>query len=136
MNPLIPGSYRKVANLLSPLNDALALFDMTEPLKEIEVSDEGLVGAAAEGLLMLDAAVADAIADGALDPSMALELDSIQDDKGLALLAGKLKSIAKSKDFKAFLAAPKPEPVEMEEAEQEPEELSEEDFMALLASRG
>jgi hypothetical protein len=133
---LIPGSFRKVANLLSPLNDALALFDMTEPLPEIEVSDEGLVGAAAEGLLMLDAAVQEAIADGVLEPSMALDLNMLEDDKGLSLLAGKLKSIAKSKDFKRFLAEPKPEPVEMEETETEPQELTEDEFMALLTRRG
>mgnify|MGYP003627005645 CR=1 FL=1 len=66
---------------------------------------------------------------------MDFDLTSLTDDAGLMALAGKLTSLAKSRDFKQFLKNP---PVEEEEEEMEeagPVQPSEEEIDAMFASR-
>ena len=86
-------------------------------------------------MAMFQGAITQAAEMDAIPMEMDFDLASLTDDAGLMALAGKLTSLAKSRDFKQFLKNP---PVEEEEEEMEeagPVQPSEEEIDAMFASR-
>jgi len=54
--------------------------------------------------MMVQAAVGDAVAGDIVDAEMEFELgDAVRDDRDVSMLAGKLKMLANSRDFRQFL---------------------------------
>jgi len=86
-------------------------------------------------LTMTASAVDDAITDGLeLDP---IKLSEISDDQGLVILASKLTSLSKNRDFKDWLASADERPME-EESEEETDSnqaMSDEEFTKLIATK-
>lgn len=131
------GSFTKGAlnSLVKAHNKVSSLFELdtypsfTEDIKEFPVQF-------VKELSMISAAVADAIAEDILDASMAIDLSTVKTDRDIASLAGRLDMIAKSKDFKKFLASPREEEVVMEEeVAPMPEGGEEMDIEALMMER-
>jgi hypothetical protein len=85
-------------------------------------------------LMMVEAAVAEAVAAGVLSEEMGFSLADIVDDASLKVLAGKLTSIAKEQAFIAWMREGGEAPEE-EMVEEEVVEAPVEDVDALFASR-
>lgn len=85
-------------------------------------------------LMMVEAAVAEAVAAGVISEEMAFSLADIVDDGSLKVLAGKLTSIAKDQAFIAWMREGGEAPAEEAVAE-EVYEAPVEDVDALFASR-
>ena len=89
-------------------------------------------------LKAVETAVGDAVAEGVLEPEMALDVSSITQDAELFSLAAEIDLLSKDAEFKRFLKAPKKEvEVSVEVTEEVPEEIVEEEMPVedLFASR-
>lgn len=100
--------------VVAALNSVLPSFGVEEPYPEFAVDTEELPPEFMNQLTMVAEAAKDAMLEDVL--SMA-DLEVLQDDRDLQLLAGKLRTLGESRDFKQFLAQPSDEAVaEVEEA--------------------
>ena len=134
------GDFSKAAlnSLVKAHNKVTALFEGTETYPEFEDDQETFPGEFVRELMMISQAVDDAIAAGLLEGDMAIDLDGVAEDRDLAMLAGRLDQIAKSKDFKRLLKeqpGPEEEGPKEEPAEEVPEGPTDEDLDALMSSR-
>lgn len=102
------------------LNSLVSAFNKVAPLFEIDAyptfskDETTFPGEFTRQITMISGAVDDAIKEEVVGPDMAISLEGVSSDKDLAMLAGKMNMLAKSKDFKKFLAEP---PVEQEAPE-------------------
>jgi len=98
----IEGDYSKIAvnKMIDSLNRVNMLFD-APPFPKVEADLDAMPPALIRNLLM----IANAAKDAGMDEYV-FDLDTITDDKGLKMLAGKLDAAAGDKSFKAFLAKP------------------------------
>ena len=66
---------------------------------------------------MFQGAISSAVANDAIDPEFDFTLEELVDDNSLQLVAGKLQSVAKNRDFRNFLKEPPEEGIVEEEVE-------------------
>ncbi len=81
---------------------------------------------------MFQSATKDAVVEEVITPELVIDISTTRDDNGVQLLAGKINSLSKSRDFKRWLQEEVQEPKAPEQPEQKPEEV---DIDALFASR-
>ena len=136
MSPTGQFSKGAMNSLVSAFNKVGALFELDNYSNFTEDQTQ-FPGDFTRQLTMISGAVDDAIKNEVLTPDMAISLDGVTSDKDLAMLAGKLNMIAKSKDFRKFLAeAPEEEVSGTNEMETEQTmEPSEKDLDQLMMSR-
>lgn len=134
------GDFSKSAlnSLVRAHNKVSSLFDM-ETYPDFSEGLEEFPARFVRELMMIAQAVSDAIDADILDGEMMIDLEGVSSDRDLALLAGRLESISKSKEFKRFLKEASEvddEPVEdKEEASVPAEEASDEDIDRLMMER-
>jgi len=134
------GDFSKSAlnSLVRAHNKVSSLFDM-ETYPDFSEGLEEFPARFVRELMMIAQAVSDAIDADILDSEMMIDLEGVSSDRDLALLAGRLESISKSKEFKRFLkeaSEADDEPVEDKEEGSVPaEEASDEDIDRLMMER-
>ena len=100
--------------VVAALNSVLPSFGAVEAYPEFAADTEELPPEFMAQLMMVAQAAQDAMLEDVLSVA---DLETMQDDRDLQLLAGKLRTLGESRDFKQFLAQPTDEPdVEVEEA--------------------
>ena len=124
-------------SLVKATNQLLPLFEQEGDYPTFDADLTELPSDFVRVLSMFQAAIGDAIAAEEVEAELGFELMDLRDDTGLTGLAGKLASVAKSKDFKKFLAVPKAEedeaPAEEAPAPDAEPEMSDDDlFMSRL----
>ena len=92
LNALV-GSYNAIAEMFGQSPDYPMFSEGAEVLPEDFVA----------ALMMVEAAVTEAVAAGVLSEEMGFSLSEVADDGGLKVLAGKIASITKSQPFIAFM---------------------------------
>lgn len=113
------GDYSKGAlnSVVDGLNKLLPMFDVDEQYPKFDSETEVLPPEFVRQLTMVLDAAADSGAEG-----MDMDLSQVTDDQALRMLAGRLDSLSKDREFKLFLTtdaksmaqeAPAPAPVEM-----------------------
>ena len=105
MSAMAPtGNFSKVAlnSLVRAHNKVSSLFDM-ETYPDFSEGLEEFPANFVRELMMIAQAVSDAIDEDVLEGEMMIDLEGVSSDRDLALLAGRLESISRSKDFKRFL---------------------------------
>ena len=118
---------------LDSLNKVAALFSLPafDKVKEVvTVIPTPIVKA----LIMIQDAVADAVAQEVVSPDLAFDVSALTNDSNLGLLGGKLDLLAKDRELRRFLK----EESSKEEVASEPEDATmpvEEDVEALFTSR-
>jgi hypothetical protein len=132
-------SVKPLNNLVKAANRLLPLFDQTPDYPAFSEDLTKLPTDFVRVLAMFEGAISDAVEKDMVDEEMQFELEDITDDAMLNVVAGKVNSIASSKDFKRYL---KEVPSEMgeememnEEVETEDEEPTEEDVDTLFMER-
>jgi hypothetical protein len=114
------GNYSKKAlnNLVKATNGLLPLFEQTPdyPTFAQDISGE-LPTDFVRVLAMFQGAISSAVANDAIDPEFDFTLEELVDDNSLQLVAGKLQSVAKNRDFRNFLKEPPEEGIVEEEVE-------------------
>ena len=132
------GDFSKSAlnSLVRAHNKVSSLFDM-ETYPDFSEGLEEFPARFVRELMMIAQAVSDAIDADILDSEMMIDLEGVSSDRDLALLAGRLESISKSKEFRRFLkeATGEEEEPEKEEPSVPAEEASDEDIDALMMER-
>lgn len=132
------GDFSKSAlnSLVRAHNKVSSLFDM-ETYPDFSEGLEEFPARFVRELMMIAQAVSDAIDADILDGEMMIDLEGVSSDRDLALLAGRLESISKSKEFRRFLkeATGEEEEPEKEEPSVPAEEASDEDIDALMMER-
>ena len=108
-----------------------------KPYASFEEDQESFPGAFTKEISMIIDAADDAAEAEVIGMEMVPSLENITTDKDVALLSGKIGMLAKSKDFKKFLAEPREEKEEMPEEEMAPSEgeMSEADMDKLFMQR-
>ena len=103
--------------LVDALNAVLPAFGpMAEEYPSFSADEDMLPPEFVNQLMMVATAATDADMDSILS---AADIEAIEDDRDLQLLAGKLRTLADSRDFKQFLKQPSAEPaMEVEEVEE------------------
>jgi hypothetical protein len=136
MSPVGRFSKGALNSLVSVHNQVSKMFGM-KPYASFEEDQESFPGAFTKEISMIIDAADDAAEAEVIGMEMVPSLENITTDKDVALLSGKIGMLAKSKDFKKFLAEPKEEEEEMPEAEMAPAEgeMSEADMDKLFSER-
>lgn len=117
MSPRGDFSMSALNKLVDALNAVLPAFGpMAEEYPSFS-SDEEMLPAEFVNQLMM---VATAATDADMDDIVSMEdIEMIEDDRDLQLLAGKIRTLADSRDFKQFLKQPSAEPaMEVEEVQE------------------
>lgn len=135
MSPVGRFSKGALNSLVSVHNMVSKLFGM-KPYPAFDADAESFPAAFTKELSMIIEAATDAADAEVIEMEMVPSLENIKTDKDVALLSGKIGMLAKSKDFKKFLAEA---PVEEEKPEEEMSpaegEMSEEDMNKLFSER-
>jgi predicted transport protein len=136
MSPVGRFSKGALNSLVSVHNQVSKMFGM-KPYASFEEDQESFPGAFTKEISMIIDAADDAAEAEVIGMEMVPSLENITTDKDVALLSGKIGMLAKSKDFKKFLAEPREEEEEMPEAEMAPAEgeMSEADMDKLFSER-
>ena len=136
MSPTGRFSKGALNSLVQVHNQVSKLFGM-DPYASFDADQESFPGAFTKEISMIIDAADDAAEAEVIDMEMVPSLENITTDKDVALLSGKIGMLAKSKDFKKFLAEPGEEKEEMPEAEMAPAEgdMSEADMDKLFSER-
>ena len=135
MSPEGRFSQKQLNNLVKATNRLLPAFGQEPDYPEFGEDISKFPTDFTRIIAMFQGAITQAAQMEAIPMEMDFDLASLTDDAGLMALAGKLTSLAKSRDFKQFLKNP---PVEEEEEEMEeagPVQPSEEEIDAMFASR-
>jgi hypothetical protein len=119
----------KAANRLLPLFEQEPSYPMFE--EDVEVFPTDFVRV----LAMFQGAVNAAVDSEMIGEDMDFQMEDIVDDMAVNLIAGKLSSLAKSKDFKNFLKNPPEEEITEEEVEEETAAPTNEELDSLFAGR-
>jgi len=136
MSPVGRFSKGALNSLVSVHNQVSKLFGM-KPYASFEEDQESFPGSFTKEISMIIDAADDAAEAEVIEMEMVPSLENITTDKDVALLSGKIGMLAKSKDFKKFLAEPVEKKEEMPEEEMVPAEgeMSEEDMDKLFSER-
>jgi hypothetical protein len=136
MSPVGRFSKGALNSLVSVHNQVSKMFGM-KPYASFEEDQESFPGAFTKEISMIIDAADDAAEAEVIGMEMVPSLENITTDKDVALLSGKIGMLAKSKDFKKFLAEPREEKEEMPEEEMAPSEgeMSEADMDKLFMQR-
>lgn len=127
---------RGLSPLVKAANALLPLFGQTPDYPNLNETITQLPNDLVRVLSMFVAAVDDAIAAEAIGPDMAIVLDGVTDDRALMLLAAKISTLAKDKEFKRFLKEPGPAPEANVDEERTPmPEMATEAADSLMMSR-
>ena len=110
-------------NLVAAANRLLPAFEQTPDYPKFEENVQVFPTDFVRVLAMFQGAANSAAENGAIDAEADFQLEDITDDSAINLIAGKLNSLAKSREFKNFLKNPPPE------VEEEVEELPEEEVL-------
>ncbi len=110
--PIGDFSEEALNDVVKELNKMLPRFGVTEAY-DVFTADEDQLPVPFVKLLMM---VAKAASDAEL-MDIAADLDALQDDQDLLTLAGKLRTLAESPEFKRFLASDGPQPEAVMEEE-------------------
>lgn len=138
------GRYSKKAlnNLVKATNTLLPLFEQTPDYPTFTEDLEGrLPTDFVRVLAMFQGAIDGAVQTDAIDGEFAFAMEELTDDNAANILAGKLTSIAKNRDFRNFLKEPAmveetmEEEVVAEEGPATPETMSEDELDALFMGR-
>jgi hypothetical protein len=121
MSPV--GSFSKGAlnSLVQAHNVVSKLFGL-ETYPAFEEDQKSFPSRFTKELSMIIDAASDAAEAEVIDMEMVPSLENIAADRDIAMLAGKIGMLGKSKDFKKFLSEPMPEEMEMPEEEMAPAE--------------
>ena len=109
-----PFSTKALNNLVKATNRLLPLFEQTPDYPEFTADVEVFPTDFVRVLAMFQGAVNEAVAADMLDAEMDFTMEDLTDDQALNALAGKLTSLAQSREFKSFLRNP-PSPMAEEE---------------------
>jgi hypothetical protein len=100
------GDFSKSAlnSLVAAHNRLLPMFGIEEEYPQFAKDETQFPEEFVKQLMMVQAAVGDAVAGDIVDAEMEFELgDAVKDDRDVSMLAGKLKMLANSRDFRQFL---------------------------------
>ena len=118
-------SAKSLNNLVKAANRLLPLFDQTPDYPQFTNNEQRLPTDFVRVLAMFEGAIQDAIDKDMLDEEMGFAIEDITNDPMLNMVAGKISSVASSKDFRRYL---KEIPDDMgEEMKREDEEMTEEE---------
>lgn len=123
-------------NLIGAANRLLPAFEQTADFPKITEDLTVFPIDLTRVISMFQGAVNSAVVADAIDPESDFQIEDITDDAAINLVAGKINSLAKSREFKQFLKNP-PEEVEEEVAEEVVEEVapSDEEMDQFFAGR-
>lgn len=127
LNSLV-GSYNRVGKLFG-----------IEEYPQFDMDQKSFPPEFVKGIMMMITAASDALDEEVISQEMLPSIENISGDRDVAMLSAKLDMLAKSKDFKKFLAEEAPEMEEEEEVSSEEEvkeeEMSDEEMDKLFSSR-
>lgn len=132
------GDFSKNAmnRLVDATNKLLPLFDQTPDYPSFPDGVQQFPTDFVRVLGMFQGAINMAVDAGEIPEEMDFNMEDIQDDRSIMMLAGKISALAKNKDFKRFLEnPPMEEEDQMEEEMTEEEEMGDDEMDALFASR-
>ncbi len=96
-------SAKSLNKLVKEANRLLPLFDQTPNYPQFTNNEQRLPTDFVRVLAMFEGAIQDAIDKDMLDEEMGFEISEITNDPMLNMVAGKISSVAGSKDFRRYL---------------------------------
>jgi hypothetical protein len=96
-------SAKSLNNLVKAANRLLPLFDQTADYPQFTNNEQRLPTDFVRVLAMFEGAIQDAIDKDMLDEEMGFAIEEITNDPMLNMVAGKISSVASSKDFRRYL---------------------------------
>ena len=124
--------------LVTSANALLPLFDQEPTYPKFDAGEIEVFPTDFTRILnMFAAASRDAAAENRIDEQLVISLEGVNDDRAVQLMAGKIKLLAKSRDFKRFLDEEAPGEAPAPEAEEptDTDEMADDDIDALFMSR-